>query len=959
MKKYFALFIVICFSCLIFPQVTTFPQYPTQNDSIVIFLDATQPGAEELLNYTGTVYAHTGVNTNVNNWQHVIGSWDNNSTQPALTRLGVNSYQLKIGNPRQFYNVTNPAEQILALAFVFRSADRTKQTRPDIFIDLYEAGITIVINSPNISAQYSDPLRSPAFASQSDTLDVDLTTVALGTAVSAFTLYLNDVQVAQSDSNHILYKFIASENISGVNKILAIAADTSNIIDSTEFIIFVNPTVQDETLPAGIIYGINYDNTSTVTLALFAPYKKFVYVLGDFNDWKVNTEFYMKRNVIDSTNVIWWLTLSGLTPGQEYSFQYYVDGEIRIADPYTEKVLDPWNDQYISNTTYPNLKPYPAGKTSEIVSVLQTAQTPYSWQITNFQKPAKTDLIIYELLIRDFLSTHNYQTLYDTLNYLKTLGVNAIELMPVNEFEGNVGWGYNVSFHAALDKYYGPKHELKKFIDKAHEMGIAVIFDMVLNHSYGQSPLVRLYWDAANGRPAANNPWFNVTSPNPVFSFGYDFNHESQNTKDYVDWVNRYWLEEYKFDGFRFDFTKGFTNTPGDGGAYDQARINILERMASKIWEYDSTAYVILEHFAANSEEIVLANYGMMLWGNMNYQYNEATMGYASDLSGSYYKSRGWQYPYLVTYMESHDEERLMYKNLMYGNANASYNIKDINVAINRMKLAAAFFFTIPGPKMIWQFGELGYDYSINWPSNTSNDRLTPKPIRWDYLSDANRLKLYKVFAELIILKKNYEVFRNGIYTTVLSGYAKRINITHPSMDVTIIGNFHVIPIGVTPAFSKTGKWYDFFSGDSMDVSDVNMLLTLQPGEFRIYTTAKLPTPEPGLITGIEDEFYESIPTEFVLNQNYPNPFNPTTKIAYAIPLLGGDESLSASGRGGFVTLKIYDILGNEVAILVNEEKPSGVYEVEFDAKNLSSGVYFYQLKSGSFVETKKMILLR
>jgi len=981
MKKYLVPFIVFCFSVIVFPQVTTVPQYPTENDSIVIYLDTTQPGAEELLNYAGTLYAHTGVNTNVGNWQHVIGSWGNNSTQPALTRLGANSYQLKIGYPRQYYNVTNLSEKILALAFVFRTSDGSKQTRPDIFVNLYEPGITIVINNPAISLQYGDPLRSPAFASQSDTVNFDLTIAELGTAVSAFTLYINDVQVSQTNSNHIAYQFIAADHISGANKILAVAADTSNLTDSTEFILFVNPPVQDASLPYGKVYGINYDNSTTITLALFAPYKEFVYVLGDFNDWKVNSDFYMERDVIDANNVIWWVTLSGLTPEQEYTFQYLVDGEIRIADPYTEKVLDPWNDQYISSTTYPNLKPYPSGKTSEIASVLQTAQTPYSWQITNFQKPAKTDLVIYELLIRDFLSTHSYKTLYDTLNYLKTLGVNAIELMPINEFEGNESWGYNPSFHLAVDKYYGPKNDLKKFIDKVHEMGIAVILDVVLNHAFGQSPLVRMYANS-NGWPSSQNPWLNSDyDPNypdyqsrHPYNVGYDFNHESQATKNFVDRVTKFWMTEYNVDGFRFDLTKGLTQKPsyiGNGqynesvaAAYDQSRINILKRIADKIWEIDSTFYVIFEHFTDNSEETVLANYGAMLWGNMNYQYNEATMGYPSNLTGSFYQSRNWQYPHLVAYMESHDEERLMFKNKTYGNSAGNYNIKNIETGLERVKLAAAFYFTIPGPKMIWQFGELGYDYSINWPSNTSNDRLTLKPIRWDYFTDPKRLKLYKVFSELINLKKNYEAFRSGTFTTVLSGYAKRINITHSSMDVSIVGNFHVISISSQPLFSRTGKWYDFFSGDSIDVTDVNMLVTLQPGEFKIYTTVKLPTPEPDLLTEIESELSETVPSNFELFQNYPNPFNPSTKIRYAIPAVG--TSLMKFLQS--VQLKVYDVLGNEVATLVDEEKPAGSYEVEFsakggsasggDANNLSSGIYFYQLRAGSFVETKKMILL-
>jgi hypothetical protein len=109
-------------------------------------------------------------------------------------------------------------------------------------------------------------------------------------------------------------------------------------------------------------------------------------------------------------------------------------------------------------------------------------------------------------------------------------------------------------------------------------------------------------------------------------------------------------------------------------------------------------------------------------------------------------------------------------------------------------------------------------------------------------------------------------------------------------------------------------------------------------------------------------KFQNANPTEFILYQNYPNPFNPSTKIKYRIPLspplLKGE-----SEAGGFITLKVYDVLGNEVATLVNEEKAPGEYEVEFyptsSIKNPASGVYFYQLRAGSFIETKKLILLR
>ncbi|MBK7377519.1 MAG: T9SS type A sorting domain-containing protein [Ignavibacteriales bacterium] len=938
----------------VFSQViVTIPEYSTENDSITIQFNA-QEGDGGLEGYAGTVYAHTGVITNFSSgpsdWKHVIGDWGNNTNQPALTRIGTDLYELTIGYPREFYSVTDANEHIQQLAFVFRSADATKTGRDiggaDIFADLYEAGLTIVVNNPQVSVLYGDPLRSPYFMNEDDTLNISLTCVEIGTLVQDFTLFVNGLQVAQTNTTELQYDFFAANYSVGANYISAIANSVSGSSDTSEFVIMINPPIVNLPLHAGNDHGINYVDNSTVTLALYAPYKDFIYVIGDFNDWKADINYFMNKNEITSDSTIWWITISGLTPQTEYAFQYLVDGEIRIAEPYSEKVLDPSNDQYISASTYPDLKPYPYGKTGEIASVLQTAQIPYDWQVTDFQKPLKTDLVIYELLIRDFIAAHDYDTLEDTLNYLKNLGINAIELMPVMEFEGNSSWGYNSSFHYALDKYYGPADQLKSFIDKAHSMGMAVILDIVLNHAYGQCPLVRLYWDSANNRPAANNPWLNQVSPNPVFSFGNDFNHESGSTKYFVDRVNKHWLNDFKVDGFRFDFTKGFTNTPGDGWAYDAARISILERMANVIWSVDPQAYVILEHFAENSEEIELSTYGAMLWGNMNHEYNEATMGYASDLSWGSYKTRGWSFPHLVTYMESHDEERLMYKNLQYGNSFGDYNIKELSQALNRMKLAGAFFLTIPGPKMIWQFGELGYDYSIDY-----NGRLGEKPIRWDYFDDPRRLKVYKVLSALSNLKENYEAFRSTDFILDVSGFSKRIEINDPSMDVRIVGNFNVQSGTVSGNFSRTGWWYEYFSGDSLDVVSTQSQFPLEPGELRLYTSVKLPDPEPDLLSEVE-LINTQVVEEYDLKQNFPNPFNPSTEIVFQIV------------KPGIVKLKVYDILGREVMTLVDEELNNGTYTVPWFGENnlgeqLSSGVYFYRIETDDFIQTKKMILLR
>ena len=957
MKSRLLFFFIFLFAQFSFSQIiTTAPAYPTENDSIVVYFDATQNGASELLNYTGTVYAHTGVYTNKNSstWHYVIGTWGNNSTQPSLQRLGTNLYKLTIGYPREFYSITDTSEHITTLNFVFRSSDGTKQTRPDIIYNLYEKGsYSLVLNQPSVTNEYNDPSRSPFFVNQTDTVNIIAKAAALGTTSSSITLFVNGVQKSQVSGDSLNYNFIAANYSTGLNQVIIVGHDVTTLTDTLKFAIMINPPVVNSPLPAGNELGINFKTDPTqVTLALFAPHKSFVYLIGDFNNWEVNTAYLMNRDSVTADSVIWWVTLNGLTAGQEYAFQYFVDGQIRIADPFTHKVLDPYYDQYISSTVYPNLKSYPTGKTSEIVSTFQTAVPAYNWQVTNFTKPDKDKLVIYELLVRDFVDTHWYKTIEDTLSYLKNLGINAIEFMPVMEFEGNDSWGYNPDFQMALDKYYGTPGTFKSLIDKAHSMGIAVILDVVLNHTMGQSPFARLYWDSQNNRPAANNPWLNPI-PKHDFNVGNDFNHESNQTKYFVDRVTSYWIQNYHIDGYRFDLSKGFTqkNTLGDvaaWGQYDQSRIDILERMANKIWQIDSTSILILEHFAADTEEAVLSNFGFLSWGNMNDNYNQATMGWATpspkgntwDLSNAYYLNRGWPKPSLVTYMESHDEERLMYKNEQYGNSSGSYDIQDFRVGLNRMKEASTFFFLIPGPKMIWQFGELGYDYSIDY-----NGRLGDKPIRWDYYTNPARIHLYKTMKALIYLKENYPTFSDTA-TMNVTGPIKRIMFADATMKVNIIGNFDVDSAKVPGNFAQTGGWYDYFTGNFISVASTSDSIKLAPGEFHIFTTKQLPTPEAGILNPIELNNNNLVKT-YKLSQNYPNPFNPSTNIRYQIP---------SAGR---VTLKIYDILGRGVKTLVNEYQTSGSYEKSFNAVNLASGIYFYQIRVNNFVATKKMILIK
>lgn len=903
--------------------VTTDPEYPTQDASCIVYFDAT---GTDLQGYNGDVYAHTGVTANGSQWQYVIGSWGNNSTQPQLIIIGTDLYQLDVTpSIRDFYGVP-ASKNITEMCIVFRSSDGGTQTHPDIFIDVYGSELIVVIQKPELSGflvELNEPIKVMATSPLADSMF----------------LYVNDVEI-KAIADIVLNDTILADNFGSYwteqwVKIIA-RNETDMVVDSFSYIVIPESPVAE--LPEGVIDGINYIDESTVILSLYAPEKNSAFVVGDFNNWEVGEANYMNKTPDGDR---YWIQLDNLTPGEEYAYQYFIDGAIRIGDPYCEKVLDPWNDQYIPEETYPNLKPYPTGQGDGIVSVLQTNQEEYEWQTTSFEPPAITDLVIYELLIRDFTHAHDFKTMKDTINYFKGLGVNAVELMPVNEFEGNLSWGYNPSFYFAPDKYYGPKEDLKAFVDECHSNGIAVIFDIVLNHAYGQNVMAQMYWDSENNQPAANNPWFNTVSPNPDYHWGNDFNHESPDTKAFVDRVNRYWMSEYKFDGFRFDFTKGFTNTPGNGWNYDPARIAILKRMADSIWAYNPDAYVILEHFADNNEEKELANYGMMLWGNMNYNYCEASMGWTSnsDFSWASYQNRDWNNPHLVAYMESHDEERMMYKNITWGNSTTGYNIKDTTIALQRIPLAAAFYFTLPGPKMIWQFEELGYDYTIDY-----NGRTGEKPIRWDYFNDYRRKLVYNLFSELIKLKKNFETFKTTDYSISVSGAMKRINLNHASMNVTVIGNFSVEENSITPNFQHTGMWYDYFYGDSINVTSVTETISLSPGEFKIYTDVKLETPQIGL--GVDNPA--------ILEENmslvYPNPSAGYFNISFIVR----SES--------HVKITLYNINGQLAKSLTNEKFNKGEYVINWDGsndsgENMPKGFYLCELIINGKKEVHKIIL--
>lgn len=583
-----------------------------------------------------------------------------------------------------------------------------------------------------------------------------------------------------------------------------------NITDS-KYQGFQPAPIKEQSLPTGMQHGINTDaQTNSVTLVLYdratdGTYKDYAYVVGDFNQWTLanNESSQMYR---DPATGCWWITLGNLDPKREYAFQYYVGttggNAIRLADPYTEKILDPDNDKYIAASTYPETeRNYPEGGNG-IVSTFRIHRENFAWSTPDFKVSDPTNLIIYELLLRDFTATKDLNGAMQKLDYLKQLGVNTIELMPIQEFDGNDSWGYNPCFYFALDKSYGTPQQYKEFIDRCHSLGIAVLLDVVYNHATNNMPFARMYWDG--NRPAANNPWFNQEAPHPYSVFN-DFNHESRLTREFVKRNLKYLLNEYKIDGFRFDLTKGFTNqnsTEMTSGNYDASRIEILKDYHQTIRSTNPDALMICEHLAGKEEESELAADGIKLWRNLNNAYCQSAMGWLENSSfeelitcNNGIIEKGW-----IGYMESHDEERCAYKQIRWGNGILQ---TDQTAQMKQLETNAAFFFSVPGPKMIWQFEELGYDISIN--ANTQGEviegeehRTDRKPLHWEYYTDPARKGLYDVYAKLLNLRKTHanlfqanSTFSWNVDNNYWSGSTPRsITLKNGNDMLYVIGNF-------------------------------------------------------------------------------------------------------------------------------------------------------------------------
>ena len=719
--------------------------------AVTIVFDATK-GNGGMIGAT-KCYAHTGLitaaSTSDTDWKNVIGSW-RGTTQPQLTSLGNNKWQLDIPNIFTFYGVPETTD-IKKLAFVFHDGPggnkEGKAASGDIFVVLGEK-------------------------TEDDIWE-------------------------------------AVEGVTAITK----------------------------SRPSGLKQGITYgaDGTS-VTLCTYAASRtesaKRVFLLGDMTDWKLSKDYQLYKD-----GNYFWITLTGLTKGKEYRFQYAVeraDGvRKQICDLYSEKVLHP-DDKWEPKTADPTLISYPTkGADGGYVTVIQPGKADYNWSSAtlNFKRPNKNNLIIYETWVLDYTTTRTFKGLMDRLDYIQNLGVNAIELMPITEFEGNQSWGYNPTLYFAMDKSYGKAEDMKAFVDACHQRGIAVILDMVFNHTTGQNPMAKLYpWTSSSPTETELrfNPWFNVSTEvkHDNNDYGEDWNHGFEPAHEMFTRALQYWLKEFKVDGYRLDLSHGICGR----NTYD-AVDQLKDYYDKGVKAVSSDAYMILEHWGSSmgSDRPKLIKYGMQCWANTNNAYCQTAMGWLKDGDGF---DEANQDGY-VSYCESHDEERMQYKCKKYGNGDLQTNEA---ARLGRVAENVAFNVLLNGSHMLWQFEEIGYDISIDQNGRTGTK---PNPKTKGYFTQAERVDAFTKSAQVITLRTQLmpSVFEgNPTASSISSG--KALRTIQWGNNVFAVANFGVE--GNQAVSMPSGTWYDYLGGAAKATAST---CVLAPGELKVFTSTAVKAP--------------------------------------------------------------------------------------------------------------------
>ncbi|ACK72642.1 alpha amylase catalytic region [Gloeothece citriformis PCC 7424] len=540
--------------------------------------------------------------------------------------------------------------------------------------------------------------------------------------------------------------------------------------------------------------------SKSIDFQLFAPYNQEAVLIGSFSEWQ---PIPMKKD-----DKGYFRTEVKLEDG-EYEYKFRVrskswflepDQWVYIVDPYATKVID-------------------NSEQNGIICIKdgQKFVDTYVWQHDDKPLPQNHELVIYEMHIPSF-GGGNYQQAIEKLDYLSDLGINAIQLMPVQEYAGEDNWGYLARYFFAAESSYGSTEELKHFIDECHGRGIRVFMDMMLNHSEQSSPLTQI----------DHNYWYHHEARDPQNSWGPEFNYEhyDENLDIKPAWnfagdVVRFWIEEYHIDGIRYDAARQLAN-------YDFMHWIVEE---TKKTAGSKPFYNIAEHIPDTPN---ITNFDGPMDGcwhdSFYYLVTPAIWGDSFDLEDLKKaidcKLDGYMgVTNVINYLSNHDKERLM---ISLGER----NIFD-DAAFKKAKLGAVLVMTAIGLPMIWMGEEFG---------NSQNKQMEhPSEIDWSLLNNERNLGLLEYYKGLIQLRKNNPAF-----------FTENVDFFHENSEtkvfvygrwndegsrVVVVANFseNYLAGYVVPEFPADGTWHEWTRDYDVEVKDRQLMIDLAEYEAQVF----------------------------------------------------------------------------------------------------------------------------
>jgi cyclomaltodextrinase / maltogenic alpha-amylase / neopullulanase len=564
--------------------------------------------------------------------------------------------------------------------------------------------------------------------------------------------------------------------------------------------------------------------------------------------------------------------------------------------------------------------------------------------------------VLYEITPYIFVNNGKFNHITNKIPDLVRLGINTIWIQPIYSTFYR-GQGYDVTDYFNVRPDLGTESDLRNLIQTAKANGLKVMFDFVANHSSIQHPYARNsvlygedshYWDfyqrETNNAPYSQHYTFYQGFINYFWDDLPNLNFDNPEVRNWITRAAKYWVEKFDIDGYRFDAVWGVTARNPQFTKDLRIALKTIKPELLLLAEDKATQPQVFDErfdvaFDWMPEESWVSHWSWQTSYNPNANptiFNFSSQNQRSALLRNAITNNGAGLAPDAKVLRFLGNNDLFYFNTHHG--------------IARTKMAAALQFTIHGVPLLYNGEEIG---KTGHPYSTEFIFFPGQPI--DY-SDPNRFFPY--YQNLINLKKTLPALQNNNYSEITvspSSYVFGFRRWEGNQNLFTILNMGAsstnvnISIPVTQLNLDSTSFYymtDLLSGEIIS-GTLNELAsistTMDMFSAKIYFLAD------SIFLVSTDEHLTDLqtPKEFSLSQNYPNPFNPVTNIVFSIP----DK--------GEVDLRIYDILGSEVAVLLNEEKEKGEHTVKFNASDLPSGVYLYRITYNGYSTGRKMIILK